>query len=223
MSQNIESTAKRCTRQREPRWTHIAYERCLQKIKIVSKILDVCCCCFKSFNSFDLICHPTHSETAVACASPSADFKRKKSSLSTEEKTEKTLAEITEEDLTTEGEPSEHYWKTLAERRRLALEETLTENHMLHDKVESLEQELNISRQMLDESNALVEVLNEMINAADGDENDEAQSTPSTDSENEVGSTQDVLNASIAEEAKERSNVEHNSQGTSTEDTYQSE
>lgn len=108
------------------------------------------------------------------------------------------MAEITEEDLTTEGEPSEHYWKTLAERRRQALEDSLIENEMLHEKVDSLKEELNISRQLLDESNALVEVLNEMINPVD--ESSPKSQSPATDSENEADSTQEI---SIAEEAKE--------------------
>lgn len=86
--------------------------------------------------------------------------KRRKSS---QENAEKELQKITEEDLTTDGEPSEGYWKALAERRRIALDISLKENEELHEKINNLEDELNISRAMLDESRNLVEVLTEII------------------------------------------------------------
>lgn len=137
------------------------------------------------------------SETTVNSAASIADFKRKKSSLSTDSPTEKTLAEITEDDLTTEGEPSEHYWKTLAEKRRVALEDSLHENEMLHEKVTSLEVELTISRAMLDETKNLVEVLTEMINEPD----EEGGQRLPTDSDSDTDGQ--VPNISMAEEAKE--------------------
>lgn len=86
--------------------------------------------------------------------------KRRKSS---QDSAEKELLKTIEEDLTTNGEPSEGYWKTLAERRRIALDISLKENEDLHDKINNLEEELNISRAMLDESRNLVEVLTEII------------------------------------------------------------
>lgn len=101
-------------------------------------------------------------ETAVVSSLVSAEAKRRKSSLS-QDSAEKQLARVTEEDLTTEGEPSESYWKVLAEKRRIALDISLKENEELHGKIESLEEELVIARAMLDESKNLVEVLTEMI------------------------------------------------------------
>lgn len=79
---------------------------------------------------------------------------------------------IIEEDLTTEGEPSEGYWKTLAEKRRVALDISLKENEELHEKVGTLEEELSISRAMLQESQNLVELLTEIIHEQEGEAND---------------------------------------------------
>lgn len=101
-------------------------------------------------------------ETAVVSSFVNAEAKRRKSSLS-QDSAEKQLSKVTEEDLTTEGEPSEGYWKVLAEKRRVALDISLKENEELHEKIGSLEEELVIARAMLDESKNLVEVLTEMI------------------------------------------------------------
>lgn len=110
----------------------------------------------------------SHSETAVS-TTPSVERRRKAS-----QDTEKSQNKITEEDLTTEGEPSDGYWKALAEKRRVALDISLKENEELHDKVASLEEELSISRTMLDESRNLVELLTEIIQEQEGDANDSA-------------------------------------------------
>lgn len=74
--------------------------------------------------------------------------------------------------MTTEGEPSDGYWKALAEKRRVALDISLKENEELHEKVVSLEEELAISRAMVEESNNLVELLTEIIQEKEGTEND---------------------------------------------------
>lgn len=103
------------------------------------------------------------SETAVASNTPPFDAKRLRKSSLSQDSAEKHLAQLTEEDLTTEGEPSENYWKGLAEQRRIALENSLRENEELHHKIDNLEEELSIARQMIDESKSLVEVLTEMI------------------------------------------------------------
>ncbi|XP_067640180.1 geminin isoform X2 [Eurosta solidaginis] len=111
---------------------------------------------------------PNNSATEVTLAT--TDFpKRKKvdrraseTQTSTQKKVEK--ATITAEDLTSEEKPGELYWERLAEKRREALEETLTENQRLHERIEGLEAELNTSRQMLEEARNLVEVLTEMLN-----------------------------------------------------------
>lgn len=109
------------------------------------------------------------SETAVVSTASSAEPKRRKSS---QDPTEKLQKKITEEDLTTEGEPREDYWKALAEKRRVALDISLKENEELHDKVSSLEEELTISRSMLEESRNLVDLLTEIIQEQEGDAND---------------------------------------------------
>lgn len=49
---------------------------------------------------------------------------------------------------------------------------SLKENEELHEKVASLEEELNISRQMLEESRNLVELLTEIIQEQEGEAND---------------------------------------------------
>lgn len=69
---------------------------------------------------------------------------------------------ITAEDLTSECEPGENYYKLLAEQRRLALEDSLTENRHLHERIEGLEEEMDTMRQELDEAKNLVEVLKEI-------------------------------------------------------------
>jgi geminin len=66
----------------------------------------------------------------------------------------------------------------LAEKRRLALEESLTENQELYERIASLEDELNQSKSMLAESKSLIEVLTEMLEEKDN-ENDE-DNAPST-------------------------------------------
>lgn len=48
--------------------------------------------------------------------------------------------------------PSENYWEVLAERRGIALQDALEENQILHER-------LKVYKEMLDESRALVEVL----------------------------------------------------------------
>jgi hypothetical protein len=55
--------------------------------------------------------------------------------------------------------PSENYWQLLAEKRRIALEECLQENKTLHERVQLLEEEKQVTEQMLEESRNLVDVL----------------------------------------------------------------
>lgn len=82
---------------------------------------------------------------------------------------------ISEDDLTTDAEPSENYWKSLAEKRRIALDESLDENERLCHKVTLLEEELHTSRQMLDETKNLVQVLTDMLEENDSDDKDDVQ------------------------------------------------
>ncbi|KAH8267381.1 geminin [Drosophila bipectinata] len=82
---------------------------------------------------------------------------------------------ITAEDLTSESEPGENYYKLLAEQRRLALENSLTENRHLHERIEGLEEEMDTMRKELDEAKNLVEVLKEICDEDNSDpEEDEA-------------------------------------------------
>ncbi|XP_046830273.1 geminin-like [Vespa crabro] len=67
------------------------------------------------------------------------------------------------EDLTSEAGPSENYWEVLAERRRIALDDALEENKELHERISKLQEENRLCKEMLDETRALVEVLQEMI------------------------------------------------------------
>jgi geminin len=57
------------------------------------------------------------------------------------------------------GPPSENYWQLLAEKRRIALEESLQENKILHERLQILEEEKQLTEQMLEESRNLVDVL----------------------------------------------------------------
>lgn len=81
-----------------------------------------------------------------------------------------TSSSVTEQDLSSAEGPSEKYWETLAESRRRALEDSLCENEGLHNRVRSLEDELNVTNEMLDHARGLVEVLREMLeeNEAEG-------------------------------------------------------
>lgn len=73
-------------------------------------------------------------------------------------------AAVTELDLTSAEEPSsEKYWERLAETRRRALEDSLCENEGLHNRVRSLEDELDVTSEMLEQARSLVEVLKEML------------------------------------------------------------
>ncbi|KAK7864506.1 hypothetical protein R5R35_003119 [Gryllus longicercus] len=85
---------------------------------------------------------------------------------------------VTASDLTSE-EPSEAYWKQLAETRRVALDEALNENQTLYEKIELLEQENEKAKEMLDEARCLIEVLNEIIDKNDSAIGDDAENNGS--------------------------------------------
>lgn len=72
---------------------------------------------------------------------------------------------VTAEDLTSDS-ASDNYWQSLAEQRRVALEVTLKENEALHHrneeltkKVKLLEEENKVAKELLQESETLVDVL----------------------------------------------------------------
>ncbi|EDW73730.1 uncharacterized protein Dwil_GK19620 [Drosophila willistoni] len=93
---------------------------------------------------------------------------------------------ITAEDLTSECEPGENYYKLLAEQRRLALEDSLTENRHLHERIEGLEEEMDIMRKELDETKNLVEVLKEICDEEDHSEAEEEEVKAQEEEEEEV-------------------------------------
>lgn len=78
--------------------------------------------------------------------------------------------EIDIKDLTSEEEPSENYWKILAEKRRVALDETLKENQILCDKVEILEQEKETIQKMYEEAKQALDLLKEVMQESDDEE-----------------------------------------------------
>lgn len=81
------------------------------------------------------------------------------------------------EDLTSEAGPSENYWEVLAERRRIALEDALEDNKELTQRVHTLEEENRLYKEMLDESRALVDVLQEMLGEDRNDINNSLEDT----------------------------------------------
>lgn len=93
-------------------------------------------------------------------------------------------SEITEADLTLRENPGERYWEIVAEKRRVALDESLKENEELHLRLSMLEEELDSARQVIDESKGLVEVLSEMLTEQTEAANESAEAT---DKQYEVG------------------------------------
>lgn len=77
--------------------------------------------------------------------------------------------QVTVDDLTSE-EPSEDYWRRLAEKRGEALNESFQEIERLKDNVTALKEENRICKEMLEESKHLVEVLQEMLAETEPDE-----------------------------------------------------
>nr|CAD7201023.1 unnamed protein product [Timema douglasi] len=92
--------------------------------------------------------------------------------IQTEEK--KIIIEV--EDLTSEAGPSEKYWEVLAERRRVALEETLKENQKLHDTITLLKEECSEYKQLLKDSEDLVETLKELLGYEENEMGDQDDS-----------------------------------------------
>lgn len=80
----------------------------------------------------------------------------------------------------TSDEAGEKYWEVIAEKRRVALEESLTENQELYERIASLETELNESNAQLEEARSLVETLTEMLSEAEHETTEEEQSQPDT-------------------------------------------
>lgn len=97
------------------------------------------------------------------------ETKRKIPATSTSSQTTPSLdanQKITAEDLISDT-PSERYWEALAEKRRIALEETLNENQELYERIATLENEVKESKAMLAEARSLVEVMTELLEESD--------------------------------------------------------
>lgn len=117
----------------------------------------------------------------------------------------KTSSTITVEDLTGTETPGEHYWQVLAEKRREALEQTLTENQRLHERIDGLEGELNTSKQMLEEARNLVEVLTEMLNENEAENeiklgNEENCNKSDNDDQQSITEPEDEANQELLQE-----------------------
>lgn len=59
--------------------------------------------------------------------------------------------------------PSENYWQILSERRRIALKDALEKNEELVEYIEKLEEENRVYKEMLNETRALVVVLQVIV------------------------------------------------------------
>uniref|UniRef100_A0A1A9WV18 Geminin n=1 Tax=Glossina brevipalpis TaxID=37001 RepID=A0A1A9WV18_9MUSC len=99
------------------------------------------------------------------------------------DKCEKSDDDVKEKNLTDETPASSNYWERLAEKRRETLALALEENQRLHECAEGLENELDTSRQQLEEIQELVAILTEMVNENETDKEDESEKA--VDGENE--------------------------------------
>lgn len=70
---------------------------------------------------------------------------------------------ITIEDLTSDT-PSANYWELKCKQLTKSLEETLTENRVLHERIKLLEEENELCKQQLYETAEIVTCLTEIIN-----------------------------------------------------------
>jgi geminin len=98
------------------------------------------------------------------------------------------------EDLTSTAGPSENYWEVIAERRRVALEDSLQENQRLIHLITTLEDENMTCKQLLEDTTDLINTLKEMISESQysgSDDNDE----PSNDQGDSGLSTPDSFSS----------------------------
>ncbi|XP_071878952.1 geminin DNA replication inhibitor isoform X3 [Bombus fervidus] len=123
----------------------------------------------------------TSKETQKGEVNEKSDEKPKRKKVTLKDKAVQTARggkiKIEVEDLTSEAGPSENYWEVLAERRRIALEDALEDNKELIGRVEKLEEENRIYKEMLEESRSLVEVLQEMLGEDRNDINNSLEDT----------------------------------------------
>ncbi|XP_059051317.1 geminin [Achroia grisella] len=96
------------------------------------------------------------------------DIEVKRKNLLSKETQANLDTKISVEDLTN-PEASEKYWKILAEKRRVALEEALDENEKLHKIIAELKKENQQTKQMLEEANSFIEVIKEELSNTNDD------------------------------------------------------
>ncbi|KAI9583680.1 uncharacterized protein LOC119635972 [Glossina fuscipes] len=97
--------------------------------------------------------------------------------------------ETTEKDETEEISNSSDDWERIAEERRETLAEALKENQRLHECAESLEKELNTSRQQVEEIQHLVAILTEMLEET---EKEDASNGAADDEEGRTDNCSDI-------------------------------
>ncbi|XP_011647111.1 uncharacterized protein LOC105433466, partial [Pogonomyrmex barbatus] len=74
-------------------------------------------------------------------------------------------------DLTSTDNPSENYWQILADRRQIALVDALEENKILVQRIAKKEEEIRVYKEMLEETKALAETLQELYKEDKNDVN----------------------------------------------------
>ncbi|KAJ2948976.1 hypothetical protein O0L34_g5916 [Tuta absoluta] len=91
------------------------------------------------------------------------EVKRKSPSFKEKETQANLDSKISVDDLTNPKGASETYWKILAEKRQVALQDALDENERLRKVIEDLKEENTTIKQMLEEANSFVEVIKEEL------------------------------------------------------------
>ncbi|KAM3965189.1 geminin DNA replication inhibitor [Aphomia sociella] len=112
------------------------------------------------------------------------DIEVKRKNLSSKETQANLDTKISVEDLTN-PEASEKYWKILAEKRRVALEEALDENEQLHKMIAELKKENQQTKQMLEEANSFIEVIKEELSNTNDDTGIDVNDVSTLDMTNE--------------------------------------
>lgn len=85
--------------------------------------------------------------------------------------------EITYEELTSDR-PSEKYWKALAKKREVAIEETKVENEQLIERIASLECKIIQAKERLNEAKNLADIMTEMLEEKENEESVATLSQP---------------------------------------------
>lgn len=121
----------------------------------------------RKWNCFVSVQHVLHyfSDTSQT---PERKRKIQTNTASSSSQTSPEVAKSTVDDLTSEI-VSARYWEVLGEKRRVALDEALTENQELYEKIATLEDELNESKSVIEQSRSIIEVMTEMLKEREGD------------------------------------------------------